>query len=160
MKKEVLIAIVSGLILGLVVTLGIYTANKSLEQQRAKKAAAEQAESIPSPPLTAQKTLEITSHENFDLINQSELTLSGIAWPEAVIALMAENENQLAQADDEGIFSFNFDLVKGFNEITLIATDEAGDTQTQNLILTYSTTKIELPEEEVEEWKKSLLLPV
>jgi hypothetical protein len=147
MKKEVLIAIVSGLILGLIVTLGIYTANKSLEQQRAKKEAATQTSPLPSPPLTAQKTLDITSHENFDLINQSAITLSGIAWPEAVIALMAENDNQLIQADDEGIFSFKFKLVKGFNEITLIATDETNETQTQNLILTYSTSEIELPEE-------------
>jgi len=147
MKKEVLIAIVSGLILGLIVTLGIYTANKSLEQQRAKKEAATQTSPLPSPPLTAQKTLDITSHENFDLINQSTITLSGIAWPEAVVALMAENDNQLIQADDEGIFSFKFKLVKGFNEITVIATDETNETQTQNLILTYSTSKIELPEE-------------
>jgi len=147
MKKEVLIAIVSGLILGLIVTLGIYTANKSLEQQKAKKEAATQTTPLPSPPLTTQKTLDITSHENFDLINQSELTLSGIAWPEAVVALMTETDNQLTQADDEGIFSFKFKLVKGFNEITVIATDETNETQTQNLILTYSTSKIELPEE-------------
>lgn len=147
MKKEVLIAIVSGLILGLIVTLGIYTANKSLEQQRAKKEAATQTSPLPSPPVTAQKTLDITSHENFDLINQSAITLSGIAWPEAVIALMAEGDNQLIQADDEGIFSFKFQLVKGFNEITLIATDETNQAQTQNLILTYSTSEIELPEE-------------
>lgn len=147
MKKEVLIAIVSGLILGLIVTLGIYTANKSLEQQRAKKEAATQTSPLPSPPLTAQKTLDITSHENFDLINQSAITLSGIAWPEAVIALMTEGDNQLIQTDDEGIFSFKFKLVKGFNEITLIATDETNQAQTQNLILTYSTSEIELPEE-------------
>jgi len=151
MKKEVVIAIVSGLILGLIVTLGIYTANKSLEQQKAKKAAADQTAPLPSPPLADQKTLEITSHENFDLINQSAITLSGIAWPEAVIALMTENKQQLTQADDEGIFSFKFNLVKGFNEITLIATDEANDSQTQNLVLTYSTATIELPEETQEE---------
>jgi len=147
MKKEVLIAIASGLILGLIVTIGIYTANKSLEQQKAKKAAAEQTTPSPSTPLNAQKSLNITSHQNFDLINQSGLTLSGIAWPNAIIALISETDDQLTEADEEGIFSFKSKLVKGFNEITIIATDETNESQTQNLVLTYSTSKIELPEE-------------
>ena len=146
MKKEVLIAIAAGLILGLIVTLGIYTANKSLEQQKAKKAAANQSTPAPSTPLNTQKTLNITSHQNFDLINQSTITLSGIAWPNAVIALISETDNQLVESDEEGIFSFKTKLVKGFNEIAIVATDETEESQTQNLVLTYSTAKIELPE--------------
>ena len=143
MKKEVFIAILAGLIIGLIITIGVYTANRSLEQQKAKKAATTQTPA-PSPPLTNnQKSLNITSHENFDLIDQSEITLSGIAWPDAVIALMAEKDNLLATADEEGIFSFTFDLVKGFNEITVVASDETSTTQTQNLVITYSTTQIE-----------------
>jgi len=144
MKKEVLIAILSGLIIGLIITIGVYTANRSLEKQKAKKAEQTQTPA-PSPPLTNnQKTLDITSHENFDLINQSEITLSGIAWPNAVIALMAEKDNLLVTADEEGVFSFTFNLIKGFNEITVVASDETNTTQTQTLILTYSTTQIEL----------------
>ena len=91
-----------------------------------------------------QKTLTVTSHENFDLINQSETALSGIAWPNAVIALMTETQTRLIQADSEGIFTFQINLIKGFNEISLIATDETNIAQTQNLVLTYSTSKIEL----------------
>lgn len=150
MKKEVLIAVLSGLIIGLIITVGIYTANRSLEQQKAKKISQTQT---PQPTPQAdqnQKLLTITSHENFDLIDQSEITLSGIAWPDAVVALMTEKDNQITTADSDGIFSFKSNLIKGYNEISLVAADETGTTQTQNLVLTYSTTKIELPE-----WKKS-----
>lgn len=150
MKKEVLIAVLSGLIIGLIITVGIYTANRSLEQQKAKKISQTQT---PQPTPQAdqnQKLLTITSHENFDLIDQSEISLSGIAWPDAVVALMTEKDNQITTADSDGIFSFKFSLIKGYNEISLVAADETGTTQTQNLVLTYSTTKIELPE-----WKKS-----
>jgi len=151
MKKEVLIAIVSGLILGLVITFGIYTANRSIEKQKnAKKAQETPLPASPSPSLS-QKTLTITSPENYDLINQRELTINGIAWPEAVIAIITENSEFFTQADNEGYFLHKLNLVKGYNEITVIATDELNSTQTQNLVVTYSTNKIELEDEESEE---------
>jgi len=150
MKKEVLIAIASGLILGLVITFGIYTANRSIEKQKnAKKAQQTSLSSSPSPSLN-QKTLTITSPENYDLINQRQLTLNGIAWPEAVIAIITENDEFFTQADNEGYFLHKLNLVKGYNEITIIATDELNNTQTQDLVVTYSTNKIELDEESEE----------
>ena len=57
---------------------------------------------------------------------------------------MTETQTKLIQADSEGIFTFKVNLIKGFNEIALIAADETNTTQTQNLVLTYSTSKIEL----------------
>lgn len=145
MKKEALIAVIVGLILGLIITVGVYTANRSINQLKANKAAQSDTETLPSPPNhLMDKTLEITSHESFDLINQSEITLSGIAWSDAVIALLTEDQEFLITADEEGIFSFNFDLIKGYNEIQVIATDDTGETSSKSLVLTYSTTKIEL----------------
>lgn len=145
MKKEVIIAIIIGLLIGLIFTLGISTANKALNQQKAKKLTTQESgNSLNSSNNNQKKNLTVTSHENFDLINQSDLTLSGIAWPNAVIALMTETQTKLTQADSEGIFTFTLNLIKGFNEIALIATDETSTTQTQNLVLTYSTSKIEL----------------
>lgn len=144
MKKEVVIAIIIGLFIGLIITLGISTANKALDQQKIKKPDQTETQNLPAANNHQQKTLSITSHENFDLTDQSETSLSGIAWPEAVVALITETQTYLTQADKEGIFFFKISLIKGFNEITLIATDETKTTQTQNLVLTYSTAKIEL----------------
>lgn len=143
MKKEVIIAIIVGLFIGLIFTLGISTANKALNQQKVKKLTIQDSATPPNLDNNQQKTLTITTHENFDLIDQSETALSGIAWPNAVIALMTETQTKLVQADSEGIFNFKVNLIKGFNEITLIATDETNTAQTQNLVLTYSTTKID-----------------
>ena len=151
MKKEVLIAIASGLILGLVITFGIYTANRSIEKQKNIKKAQQTPPLTPPSPSLSQKTLTITSPENYDLINQRELTLEGLAWPEAVIAIITENSEFFTQADIEGDFTYKLNLVKGYNEITVIATDELNNTQTQNLVVTYSTNKIELEDEESEE---------
>jgi len=149
MKKEVLIAVVSGLILGLIITFGIYTTNRSLGQQRLKKIA-EEENIVPSAPpsSTINKKLSIISHQNFDLINQSKITLSGIAWPEAVIAVITESNQFLSECDEEGNFTVDFNLIKGFNEITVIATDETGEMQKQNLVITYSTHEIKLETEE------------
>lgn len=143
MKKEVLIAVIAGLVLGLVITMGIYTANRSLNQQRAKKVMQNTPAPTALPANFNNKTLNLTSPESFDLVEKSDLTLSGVAWPEAVVALITEAGSQIIRADEEGIFVFETRLIKGFNEITVIASDETGTTQTQNLVITYSTTKIE-----------------
>lgn len=146
MKKEVLVAIIVGLILGLIITFGVYTANRSLNQLKANKVAQSDSTTSAPPPLTQdqEKTLEITSHESFDLLEESEITLSGVAWPDAVIALLTENQEYLTTADSDGIFSFNFELIKGYNEIQVIATDDTNETSSKNLVLTYSTAKLEL----------------
>ena len=147
MKKEALIAIVVGLILGLIITVGIYTANRSINQLKANKATKTQASATPTTQSQEKaKILEITSHESFDLLDEASVTLSGIAWPKAVLALLGEDQELLITADADGIFSFNFDLIKGYNEIQVIATDDTGEISSQNLVLTYSTTKIELTE--------------
>ncbi|MBU2052258.1 hypothetical protein KKH13_03600 [Patescibacteria group bacterium] len=143
MKKEVLIAIIAGLVLGLIITLGIYTANRSLSAQRTKKQLQNQPTPTAIPAEANAKSLNLTSHENYDLVDASDQTLNGVAWPNAVIGLISETESQFVKADEEGIFSLELQLVKGFNEITLIATDETEASQTLNLILTYSTSKIE-----------------
>lgn len=143
MKKEVIIAVIAGLVLGLVITMGIYTANRSLNQQRAKKL----SQNTPAPtalPQPGSKTVTLTSYENFDLVGQADVTLSGIAWNGNVVALLTDSDSQITQADAEGIFVFKTRLLKGFNEITLIASDVSGATVSQSLVLTYSTSKIEL----------------
>jgi hypothetical protein len=146
MKKEVVIAIIAGLILGLIITMGIYTANRSINEQKNKK----QAESQPLPSFTpnptSEKTLNITSHENYDLVDNSEITLSGVAWPKAVVSFLTEGGSFMTEADEEGIFSFTTNLIKGFNEVTIIASDDTGANQSKNMVLTYSTTEIDLPE--------------
>lgn len=144
MKKEVFIAIFAGLIIGLIITVGIFTANRSLEQQKNKSNPAAVTPTASFSPNQAQSTISLTSHENFDLVDKPEISLSGLAWPNAVIALMAENKNLFTVADAEGIFTFSLNLIKGYNEITLIASDPTGATATSNLVLTYSTTKIDL----------------
>jgi hypothetical protein len=150
MKKEVIIAIIAGLILGLIITVGIYTANRSLNAQKNKKITQSQPLPTAIPNAASEKSLNITSHENFDLVDEPQVAISGVAWPKAVVALLSEKDSQMTEADEEGIFSFTTTLIKGFNEITLIAADDTATTKTQNLVLTYSTTAIELPEEKDE----------
>lgn len=148
MKKEVLIAVVSGLVLGLIITFGVYTTNRSLEQQRQKKASEQETSNQPATSSsTVNKKLSIISHENYDLVNQSEIILTGIAWPGAVIAIITEGDEFLILGDDQGNFTINLKLIKGFNEIKVIATDETKETQQQDLVITYSTHEIKLETE-------------
>ena len=71
MKKEVIVSIIIGLLIGLIFTWGIPTANKALNQQKAKKLTTQESgNSLNSSDNNQQKTLTVTSHENFDLIKR------------------------------------------------------------------------------------------
>ena len=77
-----------------------------------------------------------------------------LVWVSSTTAY-PEKEELLLIADQEGAFITDLTLVKGFNEITVIASNELTEPKTQNLIVTYSTTDIELETNQTDtEWKK------
>ena len=51
---------------------------------------------------------------------------------------MTESDNFLIEADEEGVFTFTFKLVTGFNELTLVAADDTGAIHTLPFVITYS----------------------
>lgn len=144
MKKEIIIALVVGLTIGLIITLGISTANRALNTQKQKNVAKTNSGATLETNNHQVKKLNLTAPENFDLIDQPETIISGVAWPEAVISILAENQTFLIQADNEGVFTIPLKLIKGYNEITVIASDTDGTSQSANLVLTYSTSRVDL----------------
>lgn len=149
MKKEVLVAIISGLILGLIVTFGIFTANRSLEKQK-QQSQTEASESPAASDTLINKSLTIIYPYPNALVDQPDLEISGIAWPNAVIAIITEDDEIILTANQEGAFVHSIKLIKGFNELTIIAADEVNESHSQNLIVTYSTEIIELSESKQE----------
>ena len=145
MKKEVFLAVLVGFILGLVITFGIWTANKNLKPKISSDSAIPaptQAAptSVPSQPSTL--SLTVASPEDELFTNSSTLTVSGSTSPLATIIILTESDELTTVANDKGAFSVDFELEGGYNRLTITAFDSNGNTASKQFVVTYSTTKI------------------
>jgi len=147
MKKEVLLAIIIGFGLGLVITFGIWQANKALKQVAPKQALppsqVQEKEKAPSPtPPPPQISLTITSPEDNSIINKEKIDISGKTSSKATVVITYEEGEKIIEADENGNFTSEITLVGGANEITVSAYDEKGNEASKTLNLVYSTAEI------------------
>jgi len=143
MRKEVILAIVGGAVLGLLVIGGLWWTNKTTTEENPI---------IPSPtPLITQAPtltpalslpLEIINPENESIIEEEEITLEGKTIPGSVVVVIYPEGENIVEADEEGNFETEITLVGGANEIKITAYDEEGNQAEKNLTLIYSTAKI------------------
>jgi glucodextranase-like protein len=138
MRKEIIIAILIGIIFGLVVTYGIYTANKAISQ---KPGAGKKGSVLPSPTATPEPLvdLHISSPEDSLVLEKSNVTISGTTVPEGIVTIITETDEIITQANAEGVFRQEIELIKGANTITISATDLSKVSQPQVINLVYST---------------------
>lgn len=148
MKKEVFLAITIGFVLGLIITFGIWTANKSLKGLSSQKQIAQSP--TPSPktvtpttqPLANALPLSITTPDDESVTNTPKTTLSGMTLPNSVVAMTFEGGEQILESDSTGNFSIDIDLEGGYNHIQVTVFDKTGNSTSQTLIVTYTTAKI------------------
>lgn len=146
MKKEILIAIAIGFILGLVITFGIWTANKSLQQNtKTQKTDVSETQPIVTETLPTEEEqipLTISFPEDNSLVDQEKIEVTGKTAAQATIVILYEEGEEVFQADEEGEFSQEITLVGGANEIKITAFDAEGNEANQILNLVYSTAEI------------------
>ena len=139
MRKEVLIAIIIGFGLGLLITFGIWTANKALKETAPTTTVpTEEAEITPTPNLE----LLITSPEDNTISEEEMIEVSGQTIAKAIIAIIYPDGEKLLEADKDGNFSTEISLVGGDNQIKISAFNNEGDEVNKTLTVVYSTAKI------------------
>lgn len=143
MKKEILIAIVIGFALGLVITFGIWTANKSLKTATQKnKVAVAKPTITPSPTPSEKISLSIVSPQNNSISDKEKVEIVGQTSPSAVVAILYREGEKIVEADENGDFTTEITLVGGANEIQITAYDKDGNKANKTLNIVYSTAKI------------------
>lgn len=140
MKKEVLIAIIIGFGLGLVITFGIWTANKALKTSAPQEEAtlAEEVERTPSPAFS----LVITSPEDNFLSDEETIEVNGTTAPKAIVVVLYQEGEKILEADEKGNFSTEINLSGGVNEIKVSAYNQEGSEEQKTLTVVYSTAEI------------------
>jgi hypothetical protein len=150
--KEPILAIVIGFIIGLVITFGIWTANKSLKQAQnvtpSPTVAVETTPTVdttPGPsdtPKTPTSSLLVSTPEDESIFNSASAKIAGSAPAKSIVTIVGSQNEQILQADAQGQFSTEITLESGYNLITITAFDPQGASQSKTLTLTYTTAKI------------------
>jgi len=142
MRKEVLIAIIIGFGLGLVITFGIWTANKALKENAPTTTAEpEISEETPSPVPAVE--LIITSPEDNTISETETIEVSGQTSAGAIIAIVYPEGEKILEADEKGNFTSEISLVGGDNLIEISAFNRQGDQTKKTITVVYSTAKLD-----------------
>jgi hypothetical protein len=141
MRKEVIIVVIIGILIGAIVAYGIYTAQTAIRKQQDQFKVSEQLPS-PEPTPIVSHTLTIIEPANESISDQEEITITGSTTPNAVITIFTEENEYLLSADAEGAFSAAVTLIGGANDIIVTAFDEQGNRAEQVLTVVYSTAEL------------------
>jgi hypothetical protein len=126
MRKEVLYAIIAGIILGLIVAFGVWRINSSMSGK--KESAISFATSTPEPTDNANSSnIVLDKPANDDVVTTDTVTVSGLTKPTSWVTLSGENGDYTVQSDTSGGFSQDVNLVPGVNQIEVTAFYPAGD---------------------------------
>lgn len=139
MRKEILLAIIVGVIFGLGATFGIYSLRQTLFRNTTPDAISASklgVESSPTP--TPNSRLSITNPTQDLFTEEKTVQVVGRALPESLVTILASANEFIATADKDGDFSIEVALTEGGNKLTVVATAPDGSQDTSVLNVVYS----------------------
>ena len=136
MKKEVFLAVLIGLTVGLIITYGIYRSQTINTTQQVNNLTGSPQ---PSASIQDDTTLIVHSPQDESLVSEAKTTIAGSTTPQSFVAIFINNREFLTTADGSGNFSISSDLESGSNIITVTALDENGHKTMKELSVVYST---------------------
>ncbi len=124
MKKEIIIAIIVGILLGLVITYGIYISKNTQENNQ---------QTSVNETVLGSDDLEINQnqlaiHQPLDgvVVEEAVISITGTSLANNFIVIFVGDEETIIHADESGSFSTEVKLNSGGNILTIFAIDEQG----------------------------------
>lgn len=141
-KKEIILAIGVGFVVGLLITYGVWQANKAISLT--KTIAPEKEETIESQPTpeTKKSVLNLISPPNELLTKEPKVTLRGNYIPNAQIAIVQESQEKIIKVDASGAFETEITLTPGENQLEIYGFTKDGDEARQILTIIHSTAEL------------------
>lgn len=132
MRKEVILAIIIGLLLGSVLVYGLHRANQAITPPD------QQTSLSPSPTPTPAPLLTINSPFDGQIFTTNTATISGRTQPGNALIILTEEDELTPSLDQAGKFSQSIDLITGGNLIQVTAISPSGQRQDEflNLVVT------------------------
>lgn len=139
MKKEVLIAIIAGFSLGLIITFGIHTAQKSVKNRTTN--AVDTKDNTGTTP-NQSHIIEVVSPRPNSVIDKDVVSVSGSTSPGSLLAIIATAGTSAVTADDNGQFSTKVDLDAGPNTLIIKSYSPIGQEAEITIDVAHSTADL------------------
>lgn len=133
MKKEVILAVLIGLSMGLFITYGVYRFRTSLTENPTT----DLEEATEPSPATASDPALIAIHnpENGTVQTENETTVTGTTSENAHVVLFVNDKDYISTSDATGNFTFTVDLEDGTNILAIHVLNETGTTAVDERIV-------------------------
>ncbi|KKS52184.1 MAG: hypothetical protein UV19_C0023G0004 [Parcubacteria group bacterium GW2011_GWA2_42_28] len=150
MKKEFVVAIFLGLVVGLLIVVGIVIARQAFEKHQAgsddtnKSSPISTSLSSGTPtatPTPLKHSITIDQPDNNSVASSSELMISGKTTPQSTIAIVSEKNEYFTSADEAGLFSQKIELITGVNEIKMVSLAPNEEQAEITLTVVYTTAE-------------------
>jgi hypothetical protein len=140
MRKEIIVAIVVGILLGVAIAFGIWRANTALNNidDLQKNPPPQEENQNKTDKTEVSNGLSLVKPENFDVLTSDTTTISGLTKPSSVVFVSTEKFDYTTMSKKNGEFSQQIELVGGLNRIIIKSYDKDGFSNTDELILVYS----------------------
>jgi hypothetical protein len=137
MKKELFLAILIGLLVGLVIVFGIYRTRIILTPKNENTA----LENTPTPEASADVLSNLVIHSplNESIQDTEDVTIAGTTNTNEFVVIMINQEEYITTADESGNFSISATLETGSNIIEVNSINEDGKVTTEELTVIYTT---------------------
>jgi hypothetical protein len=124
MKKEIVIAIVFGLAVGLIITVGMYRARRAMETTTANDVDITETvqptpEESPLPRDLSSGKLRLREPQPDAFTTEKNLQISGTTVPDSLIVILLNEREVLGSSDTEGNFSIPATLDDGVNVLVI-----------------------------------------
>ncbi|MFZ5376771.1 MAG: hypothetical protein ACOZAN_03855 [Patescibacteria group bacterium] len=156
MRKEVVIAVLIGLIMGLVITFGVYQSRTATTEINPKPGIAITEDSTASAANSQQ--LMISSPEDESVTTEKTISVTGTTLPQNFVVILVNNEPYITTSDDSGNFSVEVSLKQISNVIIVHAIQENGSTSTEERVVIQFADQIEVDEATLKEATTSATL--
>lgn len=148
MKKEVILAILIGLGMGLFITYGVYRVKNSITTPPITDL---EDATDPTPTTTATPALiAIHNPENGLVTTETEITVTGTTTENAHVVLFVNEVDYISTSDETGNFSFEVSLSQGVNYIQVYVITIDGTTAVDERVVVVSSALAELESQEDE----------
>jgi hypothetical protein len=146
MRKEILLAIIVGILVGLGLTFGLYLLRQQLGDNSTVDTIEQSRQGDATLPTEENLGTLIIQQPAVDMYTQEqELRIVGRAVPMSYIVALVGPEEFITTADDDGDFSLTVKLVAGGNRVSIVATSPDGSQETVVRSVVYSDVDLDAP---------------
>jgi hypothetical protein len=138
MRKEVIWAIIAGVVLGLIIAFGVYRINSSISGK--KNGNTNLSTPTPKPVSQGEFKIVLDKPSDNDVVTQDTVTVSGLTKALSWIIISGEEGDYIIQSDKSGVFSQEVDLIAGVNQIKVTAFESNGAKSVTSVLVIYSSS--------------------